>query len=248
MEESNSEKDPFYPQHHLPADFFPADGLFHGDRDLLKGNATQKPVINIEGVVTAVEDDRVTLEDDRVVFTGDATVFARTAAQPRSPRCPSSSLCFKIEKDDAGSTPIFVDHPAGDGVEDFYELRHGHLYGFHVTFRLATNVDGGMVGVGGPPGSSGFVKGGVTTARPRRAADELGQYRLNEGHPCRDASGWAKEAGFVTGYGPGRFGPEDDLTVEQAMAILYRYTGSPAVESGSTDFSRVSVWARDSVA
>lgn len=304
------------------------------------------------------------------------------------------AVTFDFEKDDAGFTPIFADYPAGDGVDDFYELRHGwadlpmgggkglflsgnnhsddlfmgyykelsglkpgQLYEFHVTFRLATNVDGGMIGVGGSPGASVFVKGGVTTARPRRTVDELGQYRLNihkgnqavggcdllvlgnlekeeaarpgeyewkafsftmlakadaEGraylllgtdsgfeaassyyldditlawvgkedrpitraaaiqrmyddarpaayqapsfadvggdHPCRNAIGWAEEAGLVTGYGSGRFGPEDGLTVEQAMVILHRYAGSPVVDNGDIDLSHVSPWARDSAA
>ena len=93
------------------------------------------------------------------------------------------AVTFDFEKDDAGFTPVFADYPAEDGVDDFYELRHGwaelpmgggkglflsgnnhsddlfmgyykelpglkpgRLYEFHVTFRLATNVDGGMIG------------------------------------------------------------------------------------------------------
>ena len=111
------------------------------------------------------------------------------------------AVTFDFEKDDAGFTPVFADCPAEDGVDDFYELRHGwaelpmgggkglflsgnnhsddlfmgyykelpglkpgRLYEFHVTFRLATNVDGGMIGVGGSPGASVFVKGGVTVS------------------------------------------------------------------------------------
>lgn len=304
------------------------------------------------------------------------------------------AVTFDFEKDDAGFTPVFADCPAEDGVDDFYELRHGwaelpmgggkglflsgnnhsddlfmgyykelpglkpgRLYEFHVTFRLATNVDGGMIGVGGSPGASVFVKGGVTTVRPRRTVDELGQYRLNihkgnqavggcdllvlgnlekeetvrpgeygwkafsftmlakadaEGrvylllgtdsgfeatssyyldgitlaweeqaerpitraaaiqrmyddarpaarqapsfadvggdHPCRDAIGWAEGAGLAAGYGSGRFGPEDSLTVEQAMVILHRYAGSPGADNGDADLSHVSPWARDSAA
>lgn len=304
------------------------------------------------------------------------------------------AITFDFEKNDAGFIAIYADYPAGDGVDDFYELKHGwaelpmgggkglflsgnnhsddlfmgyykelsglkpgQLYEFHVTFRLATNVDGGMIGVGGSPGSSVFVKGGVTTARPRRVMDELGQYRLNihkgnqavggcdllvlgnlekeettrpgeyewkafsftmlakadaEGraylllgtdsgfeatssyyldnitlawkenadrpitrataiqrmyddvrpaayqapsfsdvagdHPCRDAIGWAEKAGLVAGYGSGCFGPEDSLTIEQAMVILHRYAGRPAADNGDANFGHVSPWARDSVA
>lgn len=124
---------------------------------------------------------------------------------------------FDFERDDGGFTPIYADYPAGDGVEDFYELKHGHeevpidgagkglflsgnnhsddlfmgwykeltglepgqLYIFRVSFRLATNVDGGLVGVGGSPGASVYVKGGVTMERPEARLDGLGYYRLN---------------------------------------------------------------------
>lgn len=126
-------------------------------------------------------------------------------------------VTFDFERDDGGFTPIYADYPGGEGVEEFYELRHGHekvpidgagkglflsgnnhsddllmgyykeltgfrpgqLYAFHVTFRLATQVDGGMIGVGGSPEASVYVKGGVAMERPERVQDELSYYRLN---------------------------------------------------------------------
>lgn len=126
-------------------------------------------------------------------------------------------VTFDFERDDSGFTPIYADYPGGEGVEEFYELRHGHekipidgagkglflsgsnhsddlfmayykelagfqpgrLYAFHVTFRLATNVDGGMIGVGGSPGASVYVKGGIAMEEPGRVQDELGYCRLN---------------------------------------------------------------------
>ncbi len=236
-------------------------------------------------------------------------------------------------------------------------LTAGQLYEFHVTFRLATNVDGGMIGVGGSPGSSVFVKGGVTALRPHSGIDAHNQYRLNidkgnqgtggcdmlllgnlekeesrrpgeyewksfeftmqakadetgcaylilgtdsgfeavssyylddialdwsecretaitrgaavrmmydtvqpgpSGEPSfpdigadspdRGAIGWAQESGLVNGYGTGRFGAEDALTVPQALAILYRYAGSPAVGENGADQGRVPAWAKDAAA
>ncbi|MCI8284137.1 MAG: S-layer homology domain-containing protein [Firmicutes bacterium] len=38
-----------------------------------------------------------------------------------------------------------------------------------------------------------------------------------------DAVAWASANGIVTGYGSGRFGPNDSITREQMSAILYRY-------------------------
>ena len=38
-----------------------------------------------------------------------------------------------------------------------------------------------------------------------------------------DAIAWANANGIVTGYGNGLFGPNDAITREQMVAILYRY-------------------------
>lgn len=128
-----------------------------------------------------------------------------------------NQAAFDFEKDDCEFTPIYVDYPGGEGVDEFYELRYGHetvpidgagkglflsgnnhsddlfmgyykelagfrpgqLYSFHVTFRLATQVDGGMIGVGGSPGASVYVKGGIAMEKPERVQDGLGYYRLD---------------------------------------------------------------------
>ena len=69
-----------------------------------------------------------------------------------------------------------------------------------------------------------------------------------------DAAGWAAANGIVTGYSDGTFGPSDPITRQQLAAILWRYAGSPAAESG-TDYADESAiasyavtavdWARD---
>ena len=51
-----------------------------------------------------------------------------------------------------------------------------------------------------------------------------------------DAAGWAAANGIVTGYSDGTFGPGDPITRQQLTAILWRYAGSPAAESG-TDYA-----------
>ena len=43
-----------------------------------------------------------------------------------------------------------------------------------------------------------------------------------------NALAWAVEAGVIGGYADGRFGPNDPVTREQFVTILWRYTGSPA--------------------
>lgn len=65
---------------------------------------------------------------------------------------------------------------------------------------------------------------------------------------------WANAQGIVTGYGGGRFGPEDTITREQMAAILYKYaqykgqdTSKQADLSVYTDQSQVSAYARNAV-
>ena len=250
---------------------------------------------------------------------------------------------------------------SGDLFMGYYKeisgLTVGQLYEFQAAFRLATNVDGGRIGVGGSPGSSVFVKGGIAAEKPQRSAAEQNTYRLNvhKGNqgvgscdmlllgnlekeaaqhpgayewkqfsftmqarasadgcvylilgtdsgfeatstyylddvtlswserqetaitrgdairrmyddvlpaaaaapafadvgpdsPYCAAVGWAQARGLVSGYGAGCFGAADVLTVPQALTILYRYAGSPAVRGGAELADRVPVWAADAAA
>lgn len=237
-------------------------------------------------------------------------------------------------------------------------------YQFTVRFQLATNVEGDMVGIGGGPGGSVFVKCGVASKEPESSLDALNHFRLNidkgsqsqsgadmtvvgtlakeennrpgeyefneietkviartdeagtaylvigtdsgfEGvtsyylddisvswadtsevsvtrgdaakmlfdhahrwdeivgtptftdvagdAPYAEAVAWAEQNGYLGGYGNGFFGPEDAMTVEQAMVMIYRLFGSPKVTDADIldryqDGGQVSPWARDAVA
>lgn len=64
---------------------------------------------------------------------------------------------------------------------------------------------------------------------------------------------WAQQNGYIAGYGNGEFGPEDNINVEQAMLMIYRFFGCPDIDDSSVlkkyeDGSQVSSWARDAVA
>ena len=48
-----------------------------------------------------------------------------------------------------------------------------------------------------------------------------------------NAVAWAVENGITTGTGDGKFSPDATCTREQAVAFLYRASGSPAVSGGS---------------
>ncbi len=62
---------------------------------------------------------------------------------------------------------------------------------------------------------------------------------------------WASQNRVVSGYGNGIFGPDDPITVEQAIQILYNYGGFlpdvSAVIDGYADGASVSGWALDAM-
>ncbi|MBR1843021.1 MAG: S-layer homology domain-containing protein, partial [Oscillospiraceae bacterium] len=70
-----------------------------------------------------------------------------------------------------------------------------------------------------------------------------------------DAIRWATEKGIVTGYGDGKFGPDDNITREQLAAIIYRYaqskgqgfTGAWMFNLDYEDASSVSDWASEAM-
>lgn len=237
-------------------------------------------------------------------------------------------------------------------------------YQFTVRFQLATNVENDMIGIGGAPGESVFVKCGVASKEPESSLDSLnhfclnidkgsqstsgsdmivvgnlakeeinrpGEYEFNEietkviartdeagtaylvigtdsgfegvtsfylddisvswadtatvsitrgdavkmlfdhAHrwdeavgpptftdvawdaPYAEAVAWAEQNGYLGGYGNGFFGPEDMMSVEQAMVMIYRLFGSSKVTDAGVldsykDASQISPWARDAVA
>ena len=62
-----------------------------------------------------------------------------------------------------------------------------------------------------------------------------------------EAVRWADDAGVVTGYGNGKFGPNDPITREQMAAMLWRYAGSAKVNGilpSFADGAQISSWAQ----
>ena len=65
-----------------------------------------------------------------------------------------------------------------------------------------------------------------------------------------EAVRWADSVGVVTGYGNGKFGPNDTITREQMATMLWRYAGSPKVDgslSAFADGAQTSSWAQSAV-
>ena len=65
-----------------------------------------------------------------------------------------------------------------------------------------------------------------------------------------EAVRWAAAQGVVSGYGNGKFGPNDPITREQLAVMLWRYVGSPAAtdkELHFADADKVSDYAREAL-
>ena len=77
---------------------------------------------------------------------------------------------------------------------------------------------------------------------------------VEEGKWYSEAVAWAAHNGIVQGYGNGRFGPDDALTREQLVAILYRYSvlmkydvSKPNDLDSFTDTDVISEWALEAM-
>ena len=65
-----------------------------------------------------------------------------------------------------------------------------------------------------------------------------------------DAITWAAANGIVSGYGGGKFGPNDNITREQLATILWRYSKSPAATNKELHFNdadEISGYALDAI-
>lgn len=62
-----------------------------------------------------------------------------------------------------------------------------------------------------------------------------------------EAVRWADDAGVVTGYGNGKFGPNNPITREEMAAMLWRYAGSPKIDGSLSSFvdeAQTNDWAQ----
>ena len=72
-----------------------------------------------------------------------------------------------------------------------------------------------------------------------------GRDTFTDGAWYEDAVLWAVQNHIMSGYTASTFGPHDPVTREQLAAILWRYAGSPAAETGEayTDEASIASWA-----
>jgi len=58
-----------------------------------------------------------------------------------------------------------------------------------------------------------------------------------------NATRWGANKGVVSGYGDGRFGANDNVTIEQIAVILHNYSGKPAGSGDLSSMGKYDDWA-----
>ena len=104
------------------------------------------------------------------------------------------------------------------------------------------------------PGLS-LTRGMVVSVLHRLSGDEFSTRDIKFIDVSKDkyyanSVAWANENDIVSGYDLNHFGPEDNITREQLVSILYRYAGSDVVSINDLKFidkSEISDWAKSAV-
>lgn len=145
-----------------------------------------------------------------------------------------------------------TDIQAGDYVMAWYgavaQSYPGQAYATHV-----------MLLSGAPqPTTDTLTRGELVMMMHEKAGKPVVNYAINYSDVAGDANyaeaiRWATSEGYVGGYGDGTFCPDDTVSREELVTILWRYNGSPMLMdyTGLTQFSdadEISQWAQPALA
>lgn len=185
-------------------------------------------------VRTYVNDDRTQALDLNTVKEGQEYSFVM----------PNSEVTIYVQFDYAAS-PNFSDVKKGDwywrGISYCYDK--GYMAG------LGDNVFGVWMPV------TRAMVAQILYATEGKPAAKASQFTdVASGQWYTDAIGWAAANKLVSGYGNGKFGPNDSVTREQLAAILYQYTKFKGFKFSTAgdlnkfkDAKEISSWAKESV-
>ncbi len=162
------------------------------------------------------------------------------------------------EEEEAPETPDVPDVPGGTTVLDEYDdLANGQWYSTGVIYMLENNL---MIGVAegefDPDGE--LTRAMFVTILYRMAGSpdvsyvKNPYYDVENNHWYTDAILWASSNGIINGVGYGYFAPDEAITREQIVTILWRYANKPAASTSSlnafSDSYRVSAYAKTAMA
>ena len=206
------------------------------------GDTLNAPVITYPG------ENGQSVEDDGA--------FGETSI-PSDTENPSDSASSGPRDTDlpSGSDPQGLDPPAvSDFVNPYTDVKEIDWYYPAVKYATENSL---MDGTGNGRFSPGmFMTRAMFAAVLHRLA---GRPAADGAPPFTDVPGdqwfsqainWASATEIINGYGGGRFGPNDNITREQAVTILYRYMAKIGMDvngratlSQYTDTGRISDWA-----
>ena len=182
-------------------------------------------------------DGTFTFEMPKGKVTVEAS-FTETEQPPVDPGCPGDSTCPVWAFSDTNMEEWYH-----DGVH--YCVENGIMNGY----------PGGLFG---PADSTTRAQLVTMLHRLEGAPAPAGEVSFTDAPASEwyfDAVLWAAENAIVTGYGDGSFGPNDPVTREQLVTILWRYAAYKGVDvsagadlSGYTDAGHISDWAVDAMA
>ena len=141
-------------------------------------------------------------------------------------------------------------------AKEYSDVRPDDWYFDNIMLATNAKLFGGM------PDGSFHPNDNATRAEATKVLYSIsGETVSGEGYGFNDTAAdawympailWAKQSGVVNGYEDGSFRPENPITREEFAVLLYRMSGSPAVEAGDAvkackDFDQVSLFARDAM-
>ena len=206
--------------------------------------ADQKAADYVTGLISAIgsvtKDSGKKIQEARTAY--DRLTDAQKALVSNYGKLTAAEKAYAALTGELPFTDVASNHWALPAIR--YVYSHAWMSGVSATqFAPETTLNRGMLV------TVLYRMAGQPSAKESDFAD------VPAGQWYSDAVAWAAKHNIVSGYGDGRFGPEDTITREQMAVILYRF----AVEQGLdvsrkgtlqefTDHQKISPWALDAMA
>ncbi len=234
-------------------------------RDLIRSKATSNYGVdyNNEDIVLTFKKDANTkgyyASGDAFTVSGLKLNITMKGSDP-DPGDQGGTGGKKGKGDSSTNTPTTppTDGPAPAGTNSFTDVKEADWFYDAVKYVQEKGLMNGIGGTAfGPHGTA--TRGMIVTILYRLegtpAAGANGFTDVAAGKYYADAAAWAAANQIVSGYGGGRFGPEDSITREQLAVILMNYArvkgydvSARADLSAFSDAASVSGYAKDAMA
>jgi hypothetical protein len=244
-----------------------------GGGRLIGGNTVttppgQDPVTNPDGSLTLPGGGTVTTPGGTVITVPPGSTVSKdgqTVTLPHGEKSGSVEQGGKTAPVDPGLTVEITDNQASAGgygvywVNPFTDIKESDWFYKDVQYVYTHGL---IAGTGADKFSPGvaLTRGMIVTVLYRRAGSPAAGGLANpfsdvtDGVWYTDAVKWAAQNGIVSGYGDGRFGPEDSVTRQDLALVLYGYarkTGETIPETraypGFTDAAEIAGYAKEAV-